>query len=103
MVLKTRENLIKRIRLIEQFIASGSNPSWMVLDMIPVLPPDLRPVIKIDDDYFASADLNDLYRRVLTRNIRLRRFQRMQVPKTMRNCERLMLQRKFLTLYFGNS
>jgi DNA-directed RNA polymerase subunit beta' len=87
-----REQLIKRVRLIEQFLASGSNPSWMVLDIIPVLPPELRPVIKIDEGYFASADLNDLYRRVLTRNIRLRRFQAMRAPETMRNNERRMLQ-----------
>ena len=69
-----REKLIKRLRIIDQFIASGSEPSWMVLDNIPILPPDLRPMVQLDGGRFATSDLNDLYRRVINRNNRLKRL-----------------------------
>ena len=68
-----REKLIKRLRVIDQFLASGSEPSWMVLDIIPVLPPDLRPMVQLDGGRFATSDLNDLYRRVINRNKTQRR------------------------------
>ena len=57
---RDREKLIKRLRVIDQFIASGSDPSWMVLDIIPMLPPDLRPMVQLDGGRFATSDLNDL-------------------------------------------
>ena len=69
-----REKLIKRLRVIDQFIASECNPSWMVLSIIPVLPPDLRPMVQLDGGRFATSDLNDLYRRVINRNNRLARL-----------------------------
>ena len=62
---RDREKLIKRLRILDQFRASGSDPSWMVLDIIPVLPPDLRPMVQLDGGRFATSDLNDLYRRVI--------------------------------------
>ena len=65
-----REKLIKRLRVIDQFIASSCNPSWMVLSILPVLPPDLRPMVQLDGGRFATSDLNDLYRRVINRNNR---------------------------------
>ena len=75
-----REKLIKRLRVIDQFRASGSDPSWMVLDIIPVLPPDLRPMVQLDGGRFATSDLNDLYRRVINRNNRLARLQEIMAP-----------------------
>ena len=75
-----REKLIKRLRVIDQFIASGSNPSWMVLKYIPVLPPDLRPMVQLDGGRFATSDLNDLYRRVINRNNHISPFTRDNGP-----------------------
>jgi|TARA_B100000768_G_scaffold106993_1_gene99271 DNA-directed RNA polymerase subunit beta' len=87
-----REKLIKRLRVIDQFIASGSNPSWMVLDIIPVLPPDLRPMVQLDGGRFATSDLNDLYRRVINRNNRLARLQEIMAPELIIRNEKRMLQ-----------
>jgi len=87
-----REKLIKRLRVIEQFIASGSEPSWMVLDIIPVLPPDLRPMVQLDGGRFATSDLNDLYRRVINRNNRLARLQEIMAPELIIRNEKRMLQ-----------
>ena len=87
-----REKLIKRLRVIDQFIASGSEPSWMVLDIIPVLPPDLRPMVQLDGGRFATSDLNDLYRRVINRNNRLARLQEILAPELIIRNERRMLQ-----------
>ena len=63
-----RAKLIKRIRVIDNFIATNAKPEWMVLDAIPVIPPDLRPMVQLDGGRFATSDLNDLYRRVINRN-----------------------------------
>jgi DNA-directed RNA polymerase subunit beta' len=87
-----REKLIKRLRVIDQFIASGSEPSWMVLDIIPVLPPDLRPMVQLDGGRFATSDLNDLYRRVINRNNRLARLQEIMAPELIIRNEKRMLQ-----------
>ncbi len=87
-----REKLIKRLRVIDQFLASGSKPSWMVLDIIPVLPPDLRPMVQLDGGRFATSDLNDLYRRVINRNNRLARLQEIMAPELIIRNEKRMLQ-----------
>ena len=87
-----REKLIKRLRVIDQFIASGAQPSWMVLDIIPVLPPDLRPMVQLDGGRFATSDLNDLYRRVINRNNRLARLQEIMAPELIIRNEKRMLQ-----------
>ena len=87
-----REKLIKRLRVIDQFIASGCDPSWMVLSIIPVLPPDLRPMVQLDGGRFATSDLNDLYRRVINRNNRLARLQDIMAPELIIRNEKRMLQ-----------
>jgi|TARA_B100001741_G_C16535381_1_gene591653 DNA-directed RNA polymerase subunit beta' len=87
-----REKFIKRLRVMEQFLASGSSPSWMVLDIIPVLPPDLRPMVQLDGGRFATSDLNDLYRRVINRNNRLARLQEIMAPELIIRNEKRMLQ-----------
>jgi len=87
-----REKLIKRLRVIDQFVASGSEPSWMVLDIIPILPPDLRPMVQLDGGRFATSDLNDLYRRVINRNNRLARLQEILAPELIIRNEKRMLQ-----------
>jgi DNA-directed RNA polymerase subunit beta' len=87
-----RDKLIKRLRVTDQFMASGSEPSWMVLDVIPVLPPDLRPMVQLDGGRFATSDLNDLYRRVINRNNRLARLQEILAPELIIRNEKRMLQ-----------
>jgi DNA-directed RNA polymerase subunit beta' len=87
-----REKLIKRLRIIDQFRASGSHPAWMVLDIIPLLPPDLRPMVQLDGGRFATSDLNDLYRRVINRNNRLARLQEIMAPELIIRNEKRMLQ-----------
>jgi len=87
-----REKLIKRLRVIDQFIASQCDPSWMVLSIIPVLPPDLRPMVQLDGGRFATSDLNDLYRRVINRNNRLARLQEIMAPELIIRNEKRMLQ-----------
>ncbi len=87
-----KERLIKRIRVLDQFLASKFSPSWMVLDVIPVLPPDLRPMVQLDGGRFATSDLNDLYRRVINRNNRLARLQEIVAPELIIRNEKRMLQ-----------
>ena len=70
----TEERTIKRLKLIESFISSGNKPEWMILTSIPVIPPELRPLVPLDGGRFATSDLNDLYRRVINRNNRLKRL-----------------------------
>jgi DNA-directed RNA polymerase subunit beta' len=74
------KRLTKRIKLIEAFIESGNRPEWMVMTVLPVLPPDLRPLVPLDGGRFATSDLNDLYRRVINRNYRLRRLLELYAP-----------------------
>ncbi len=87
-----RKRVIKRLKLIEGFIASGSRPEWMVLDCIPVIPPELRPLVPLDGGRFATSDLNDLYRRVINRNNRLRRLMELRAPDIIVRNEKRMLQ-----------
>jgi DNA-directed RNA polymerase subunit beta' len=87
-----RAKLIKRLRVMDNFIATGSRPDWMVLDVIPVIPPDLRPMVQLDGGRFATSDLNDLYRRVINRNNRLARLQEILAPEIIVRNEKRMLQ-----------
>jgi DNA-directed RNA polymerase subunit beta' len=87
-----RAKYIKRLRVIDNFIATGSKPDWMVLDVIPVIPPDLRPMVQLDGGRFATSDLNDLYRRVINRNNRLARLQEILAPEIIVRNEKRMLQ-----------
>src|SRR3979490_3350450 len=76
------KRLSKRLKLIESFVESGNKPEWMVMTVLPVLPPDLRPLVPLDGGRFATSDLNDLYRRVINRNNRLRRLLHLKAPDT---------------------
>jgi DNA-directed RNA polymerase subunit beta' len=87
-----RAKFIKRLRVIDNFIATGSLPDWMVLTVIPVIPPDLRPMVQLDGGRFATSDLNDLYRRVINRNNRLARLQEILAPEIIVRNEKRMLQ-----------
>ncbi len=87
-----RAKLIKRLRVIDNFVATGSQPDWMVLTVIPVIPPDLRPMVQLDGGRFATSDLNDLYRRVINRNNRLARLQEILAPEIIVRNEKRMLQ-----------
>jgi DNA-directed RNA polymerase subunit beta' len=87
-----RKKLIKRLETVEAFINSDNEPSWMVLDVLPVIPPDLRPMLQLDGGRFASSDLNDLYRRVITRNNRLRKLLDLGTPAIIVQNEKRMLQ-----------
>ncbi len=84
--------LIKRLRLIESLIASNTEPTWMIMDVLPVTPPDLRPMVQLDGGRFATSDLNDLYRRVINRNNRLLRLLEMGAPEIIVRNEKRMLQ-----------
>jgi DNA-directed RNA polymerase subunit beta' len=86
------KRLSKRLKLIESFIESGNRPEWMVLTVLPVLPPDLRPLVPLDGGRFATSDLNDLYRRVINRNNRLRRLLELNAPDIIVRNEKRMLQ-----------
>jgi len=88
----TRKKLSKRLRLVEGFISSGSRPEWMIMQVLPVLPPDLRPLVAIDGGRFASSDLNDLYRRVINRNNRLKQLLQTKTPDVIIRNEKRMLQ-----------
>lgn len=87
-----RVRIIKRLEVIEAFRKSGNRPEWMILDVIPVLPPDLRPMIQLDGGRFATSDLNDLYRRVINRNNRLKRLLDLGAPNIIVRNEKRMLQ-----------
>jgi len=86
------KRLSKRLKLVESFIASGNRPEWMVMTILPVLPPDLRPLVPLDGGRFATSDLNDLYRRVINRNNRLRRLLELNAPDIIVRNEKRMLQ-----------
>jgi DNA-directed RNA polymerase subunit beta' len=86
------KRLSKRLKLLEAFIDSGNHPEWMVLTVLPVLPPDLRPLVPLDGGRFATSDLNDLYRRVINRNNRLRRLLELNAPDIIVRNEKRMLQ-----------
>nr|WP_086938901.1 DNA-directed RNA polymerase subunit beta' [Thaumasiovibrio occultus] len=87
-----RKKLTKRLKLVESFVQSGNQPEWMVLEVLPVLPPDLRPLVPLDGGRFATSDLNDLYRRVINRNNRLKRLLDLAAPDIIVRNEKRMLQ-----------
>jgi DNA-directed RNA polymerase subunit beta' len=87
-----RKKAIKRLRLIEAFRRSGARPEWMILSVLPVIPPDLRPMVQLDGGRFATSDLNDLYRRVINRNNRLKRLLELGAPEIIIRNEKRMLQ-----------
>jgi DNA-directed RNA polymerase subunit beta' len=87
-----RKKLVKRLKLIESFGESGAHPQWMILDVIPVIPPELRPLVPLDGGRFATSDLNDLYRRVINRNNRLKRLIELRAPDIIVRNEKRMLQ-----------
>ena len=87
-----RTKLIKRLEAIEAFRTSGNQPEWMIMDVLPVIPPDLRPMLQLDGGRFATSDLNDLYRRVITRNNRLKKLLELGTPSIIVQNEKRMLQ-----------
>jgi len=87
-----RANAIKRLEVIEAFIKSGNKPEWIILTVIPVIPPDIRPMVQLDGGRFATSDLNDLYRRVINRNNRLKRLLELRAPDIIVRNEKRMLQ-----------
>ncbi len=87
-----KARIVKRLEAIEAFIESGNKPEWMILDVIPVIPPDLRPMVQLDGGRFATSDLNDLYRRIINRNNRLRRLLDLGAPEIIVRNEKRMLQ-----------
>ncbi|MEQ8701543.1 MAG: DNA-directed RNA polymerase subunit beta', partial [Bauldia litoralis] len=86
------KKLAKRLKLVEAFIESGNKPEWMILKVVPVIPPDLRPLVPLDGGRFATSDLNDLYRRVINRNNRLKRLMELRAPGIIIRNEKRMLQ-----------
>jgi DNA-directed RNA polymerase subunit beta' len=87
-----RKKLVKRLKLVEAFIESNSRPEWMILEVVPVIPPELRPLVPLDGGRFATSDLNDLYRRVINRNNRLKRLIELRAPDIIVRNEKRMLQ-----------
>ena len=94
-----RKKFVKRLKLVEAFIGSGARPEWMILEVVPVLPPDLRPLVPLDGGRFATSDLNDLYRRVINRNNRLRRLIELRAPEIIVRNEKRMLQESVDALF----
>ena len=94
-----RKKLVKRLKLMEAFAESGSQPAWMILDVVPVIPPELRPLVPLDGGRFATSDLNDLYRRVINRNNRLKRLIELRAPDIIVRNEKRMLQESVDALF----
>ncbi|MBI1909004.1 MAG: DNA-directed RNA polymerase subunit beta' [Deltaproteobacteria bacterium] len=94
-----RKKLARRLKVTEAFIASGNRPEWMMLEIVPVLPPDLRPLVPLDGGRFATSDLNDLYRRVINRNNRLKRLMELNAPEIIIRNEKRMLQESVDALF----
>ncbi len=89
---QTQKRIIKRLKVLEAFKKSGNRPEWMILDTLPVIPPDLRPLVPLDGGRFATSDLNDLYRRVINRNNRLKKLIELKAPEIIIRNEKRMLQ-----------
>ena len=89
---QTRKKVAKRLKLVQGFIQAGARPEWMVLEILPVIPPDLRPLVPLEGGRFATSDLNDLYRRVINRNNRLRNLLQLKTPEVIIRNEKRMLQ-----------
>ncbi|MBQ9685828.1 MAG: DNA-directed RNA polymerase subunit beta' [Oscillospiraceae bacterium] len=87
-----KAKLVKRLEVVEAFRQSGNRPEWMVIDILPVIPPEIRPMVQLDGGRFATSDLNDLYRRVINRNNRLKRLQQLNAPDIIVRNEKRMLQ-----------
>ncbi|MEO1787278.1 MAG: DNA-directed RNA polymerase subunit beta', partial [Pseudomonadota bacterium] len=96
--LKTKK-YAKRLKIVEQFLSSGAKPEWMILSVVPVIPPDLRPLVPLDGGRFATSDLNDLYRRVINRNNRLKRLMELRAPDIIIRNEKRMLQESVDALF----
>ncbi len=94
-----RKKLVKRLKLVEAFAESGARPAWMILDVVPVIPPELRPLVPLDGGRFATSDLNDLYRRVINRNNRLKRLIELRAPDIIVRNEKRMLQESVDALF----
>lgn len=94
-----RKSLIKQLKLVEAFLDSKTDPAWMLPDIIPVIPPDMRPLVTLDAGHVAASDLNDLYRRVIIRNNRLKRFMEMHAPEIIVRNEKRMLQEAVDSLF----
>jgi DNA-directed RNA polymerase subunit beta' len=94
-----RKKFVKRLKLIEAFLESGTRPEWMILEVVPVIPPELRPLVPLDGGRFATSDLNDLYRRVINRNNRLKRLIELKAPDIIVRNERRMLQESVDALF----
>src|SRR5687768_118840 len=96
------KDIIKRLRTVEMLRDSGNNPEWMILDVIPVIPPDLRPLVLLDSGNFATSDLNDLYRRLINRNNRLKKLLDLNAPEVIIRNEKRMLQQSVDALFDNN-
>ena len=94
-----KKKLVKRLKLMDALIESGSRPEWMILDIVPVLPPELRPLVPLEGGRFATSDLNDLYRRVINRNNRLKRLMELRAPDIIVRNEKRMLQESVDALF----
>ena len=94
-----RKSIIKQLKLVESFLDSKTDPAWMLPDVLPVIPPDMRPLVTLDAGHVAASDLNDLYRRVIIRNNRLKRFQEMHAPEIIVRNEKRMLQEAVDSLF----
>ena len=94
-----RKKLVKRLKIIESFIEANTKPEWMILDVLPVIPPELRPLVPLDGGRFATSDLNDLYRRVINRNNRLKRLIELHAPDIIIRNEKRMLQESVDALF----
>jgi len=94
-----RKTIAKRLKVIESFLNSGNNPAWMMITVLPVLPPDLRPLVSLDGGKFAVSDVNDLYRRVINRNQRLKRLVELEAPEIIVRNEKRMLQESVDALF----
>ncbi len=87
-----KAKLVKRLEVVDAFLASGNKPEWMIIDVLPVIPPEIRPMVQLDGGRFATSDLNDLYRRVINRNNRLKRLMQLNAPDIIVRNEKRMLQ-----------
>ena len=97
-----RKDLTNRLKIVESIRDSDNKPEWMVLDVIPVIPPDLRPLVLLDSGNFATSDLNDLYRRIINRNNRLRKLVDLNAPEVIIRNEKRMLQQSVDALFDNN-
>jgi len=96
---QSKKKLSKQLRIVEAFAKSGNNPEWMIMSIIPVIPPDLRPLVPLDGGRFATSDLNDLYRRVINRNNRLKKLIELKAPEVIIRNEKRMLQESVDALF----